>query len=39
VTRGGHWDPDKIVAVGQEVEAVVVSLPTPERVLEVRFTR
>jgi ribosomal protein S1 len=39
LTRGGHWDPDKIVAVGQEVEAVVVALPTPERVLEVRFKR
>jgi ribosomal protein S1 len=39
VTRGGHWDPDKIVAVGQEIEAVVVALATSERVMEVNFRR
>ena len=39
LTRGGHWDPNKVVAVGQEVKAHVVALPTPERVLEVSFRR
>jgi ribosomal protein S1 len=39
LTRGGHWDPKKVVAVGQEVEARVVALATPERVMEVSFTR
>jgi len=39
LTRGGHWDPNKVVAVGQEVEARVVALATAERVLEVTFTR
>ena len=39
LTRGGHWDPNKVVAVSQEVEARVVALATPERVLEVSFTR
>jgi ribosomal protein S1 len=39
LTRGGHWDPNKVVAVGQELEARVVALPTPERVMEVSFTR
>jgi ribosomal protein S1 len=39
LTRGGHWDPKKVVAVGQEVEARVVALATAERVMEVTLTR
>jgi ribosomal protein S1 len=35
LTRGGHWDPAKLVAVGQEAQAVVVELPVDGRVLEV----
>lgn len=35
LTQGGHWDPAKVVAEGQEVEAVVVALPTERRVTEV----
>jgi ribosomal protein S1 len=34
VTRGGHWDPSKVVAVGQEVEATVAALATAGRVME-----
>ncbi len=37
VTRGGHWDPAKVVAPGQEVEAVIEALPEGKRVAEVRL--
>ncbi len=38
VTRGGHWDPAKVVAPGQEVEAVIEALPEGSRVTEVRLS-
>lgn len=31
---GGHWDPAKMLAVDQQVAAVVVALPTAGQVIE-----
>jgi ribosomal protein S1 len=39
VTRAGHWDPAKVVAIGQEIEAVVTALPEPGQVLEVSLRK
>ena len=35
LTKGGHWDPAKVLAEGQQVEAVVLALPTAGHVTEV----
>lgn len=39
LTRGGHWDPAKVLVEGQQVEAVVLALPTSDHVAEVSLRR